>query len=172
MTAPPNERCRYVAADEGSDQGMRRAAAPRRVGSSRLGSDGWLAQLTRFALVGGSSNVLYVLAFVVLRSEGTFAANIIGVVLSTVLANELHRRLTFHAADRVHWFDAQWEGGALAVLGLVLSSIVIALAHVFVPSASALTQASLVIVASAVAGGVRFLFMRGWVFAADGRSSD
>jgi putative flippase GtrA len=150
--------------DNGSDDGMELVAGRRRA-AIRLRGEGWLAQLTRFALVGGSSNVLYALAFLSLRADGTLAANIIGVVVSTMLANELHRRLTFHAADRVHWFDAQWEGGALAVLGLVLSSVVIALMHVFRPSAGGLTQALLVIAVSALAGGVRFIFLRGWVFA-------
>ncbi|WP_305094150.1 GtrA family protein [Prescottella sp. R16] len=130
----------------------------------RLGGDGWAAQLTRFALVGGSSNVLYALAFVVLDAYGPFLANAIGVVTSTALANELHRRRTFRAADRVPWFAAQWEGGALALLGLIASSCTLALVRFFFPDASGLLSISLVIAVSAVVGGLRFLALRGWVF--------
>lgn len=127
--------------------------------------DGWLAQLTRFALVGGSSNVLYALTFVFLTGYGSFVANTVGVTASTVLANELHRRHTFRAADRVRWLAAQWEAGSLALVGLLLSSLTLALLHMFVPTATRTAQALLVIATSAVIGGLRFLALRRWVFA-------
>jgi putative flippase GtrA len=134
--------------------------------------DGWLAQFTRFALVGGSSNALYALVFLFLTGYGSFVANTVGVTVSTVLANELHRRHTFRAADRVHWFAAQWEAGSLALVGLLLSSLALALLHLFVPAATGMTQALLVIAASAVIGGLRFLALRGWVFAPAGKRRD
>ncbi|QBJ97497.1 GtrA family protein [Rhodococcus sp. ABRD24] len=130
----------------------------------RLGGDGWVAQLTRFALVGGSSNVLYALSFVALDAYGTFVANAVGVGLSTMLANELHRRRTFRAADRVRWFVAQWEGGALALLGLVLSSLTLTALHFFFPDTTDAVAIALVIAVSALTGGLRFLALRGWVF--------
>ncbi|CAM2778752.1 GtrA family protein [Prescottella defluvii] len=130
----------------------------------RLGGDGWAAQLTRFALVGGSSNVLYALSFLALDAYGTLMANAVGVATSTVLANELHRRRTFRAADRVPWFAAQWEGGALALLGLVISSLVLAMLHFFFPDVSGLVSIALVIAVSGVVGGLRFIALRGWVF--------
>ncbi|MFE3292099.1 GtrA family protein [Rhodococcus sp. NPDC059234] len=134
-------------------------------GGRGLRGDGWAAQLARFALVGGSSNVLYALSFLVLASFGTFLANAVGVVTSTVLSNELHRRRTFRAADRVHWFVAQWEGGAVAALGLVLSTAVLALMDRLVPTATGVAQALVVIVASAAVGGLRFLVLRTTIFA-------
>lgn len=130
----------------------------------RLGGDGWFAQLTRFALVGGSSNVVYALSFIVLDAYGTFLANSVGVATSTVLANELHRRRTFRAADRVPWFAAQWEGGALAVLGLIVSSLALALLGFFFPDASGLASIVLVVAVSGVVGALRFVALRGWVF--------
>ncbi|MFC9517569.1 GtrA family protein [Nocardiaceae bacterium NPDC056970] len=130
----------------------------------RLGGDGWIAQLTRFALVGGSSNVVYALSFVVLDAYGTFLANAVGVATSTMLANELHRRRTFRAADRVRWFAAQWEGGALALLGLIVSSLALAGLHFFFPDATGLVSITLVIAVSAVVGGLRFVALRGWWF--------
>lgn len=130
----------------------------------RLGGDGWAAQLTRFTLVGGSSNAVYALSFFVLDAYGTFLANAVGVLASTVLANELHRRRTFRAADRVPWFAAQWEGGALAVIGLVISSCALGLLRFLVPDATALVSIALVIAVSGLVGGLRFVALRGWVF--------
>lgn len=130
----------------------------------RLGGDGWLAQLTRFALVGGSSNVVYALSFIVLDAYGTLLANAVGVTTSTMLANELHRRRTFRAANRVRWFAAQWEGGALALLGLVISSLVLSALHFFFPDAGELVSIALVIAVSGVVGGLRFIALRGWWF--------
>ncbi|WP_405181697.1 hypothetical protein [Nocardia sp. NBC_01377] len=45
-------------------------------------------------LVGGSSNIVYVAAFTSMNESGPLVANIVGSILSTVIANELHRRLT------------------------------------------------------------------------------
>ncbi|MFD4179518.1 GtrA family protein [Rhodococcus sp. NPDC058514] len=135
-----------------------------RTGCSRLRGDGAPAQFVRFVLVGGSSNLLYALVFFLLHSQGTFAANVAGVVVSTALANELHRRLTFHASARVHWFPAQWEGGGLALVGLVLSTVSLALLDFWLPSAGGAVQAVLVVVVSALVGVFRFLALRGWVF--------
>lgn len=129
-----------------------------------LRGDGALAQLIRFALVGGLSNVAYVLLFLSLHGEGPQLANVAGSIVSTALANELHRRLTFHASDRVGWFAAQWEGGGLAVVGLMLTALALAgISHVL-PGVGGVAQAASVIAVSAVVGGMRFLALRGWVF--------
>lgn len=122
------------------------------------------AQLIRFALVGGLSNIAYVVLFFGLHAEGPLTANIVGSVLSTALANELHRRLTFHAADRVGWFVAQWEGGGLALVGLVLSTAALAAVGALFPGVNGVGQAAAVIAISATVGGMRFLALRGWVF--------
>jgi putative flippase GtrA len=133
-------------------------------GTPRRQDDGWGAQLARFTLVGGSSNAVYLLAFLALAEFGTFLANTVGVAASTVLANELHRRRTFRAADRVHWFTAQWEGGATALAGLVLSSATLALMHRVLPAAAAGLEAATLIAVSAAVGGLRFLALRRGVF--------
>lgn len=129
-----------------------------------LAGDGALAQLIRFALVGGVSNILYFGAFLALRGDGTLIANAVGAVLSTILANELHRRLTFNAADRVHWFTAQWEGGGLALVGLLASSAALGALAMLMPGAHGVVQAVSVIAVSGVVGALRFVALRGWVF--------
>ena len=40
-----------------------------------------------------------------------------------MLANELHRRLTFRADGRVSWFAAQWEGGGIALVGILATAL-------------------------------------------------
>lgn len=129
-----------------------------------LSGDRAFVQLIRFALVGGISNILYFAAFLALHGDGVLVANAVGAVLSTILANELHRRLTFHAADRVNWFTAQWEGGGLALVGLLASSAAISALGVLFPGATGVVQAGLVIGVSALVGGLRFVALRGWVF--------
>lgn len=129
-----------------------------------LRGDRAFPQLIRFALVGGLSNISYVLLFLSLTGAGTLLANVAGSVVSTILANELHRRLTFHAAERVGWFTAQWEGGGLALLGLGISTAALAALEVLAPTMTEPAQAAAVLAISAAVGGLRFLALRGLVF--------
>lgn len=129
-----------------------------------LRGDRAFPQLIRFALVGGLSNISYVLLFLSLTGAGPLLANVAGSVVSTVLANELHRRLTFHAAERVGWFTAQWEGGGLALLGLGISTAALAALGVLAPTLAEPAQAAAVLAISAAVGGLRFLALRGLVF--------
>lgn len=129
-----------------------------------LRGDRVLPQLLRFALVGGTSNIAYVLLFLTMTAAGPLAANIVGSVVSTALANELHRRLTFHAAARVGWFTAQWEGGGLALGGLGISTAALAALEFWTPGLGELTQAAAVLAITAAVGGLRFLALRGLVF--------
>lgn len=127
------------------------------------------AEFLRFVLVGGASNVVYALVFVMLGSVGTFSANAVGVVVSSALANELHRRHTFRAAARVHWLSAQWEGGGLALLGLVVSTVSLALLDVWLPVVDDLARAATVIAVSGAVGVMRYVGLRSWVFSAGRR---
>jgi len=129
-----------------------------------LRGDHALAQLVRFGLVGGASNIAYVLAFTSMNERGPVVANIVGSILSTVIANELHRRLTFRAAGRVGWFSAQCEGGALALIGLLISTAALAGLEFSAPGLGEAAQAGAVIAIMAAVGGLRFLALRGFVF--------
>ncbi|GAB3206629.1 hypothetical protein GCM10027262_16710 [Nocardia tengchongensis] len=129
-----------------------------------LRGDHVAAQLVRFALVGGLSNVAYVLVFMAMNGSGTLVANVAGSILSTVIANELHRQLTFRAAGRVGWFTAQWEGGGLAAAGLVVSTAALAGLDFWAPGLGEIAQAGAVLAVMAAVGGLRFLALRGFVF--------
>ncbi|MET8872367.1 GtrA family protein [Nocardia sp. NPDC004604] len=129
-----------------------------------LRGDHAFAQLIRFALVGGSSNIAYGLLFMAMNGSGPLVANIVGSIVSTVIANELHRQLTFRAAGRVGWFSAQWEGGGLALIGLLISTAALAGLEFLAPGLGAIAQAGAVIAIMAAVGGMRFLALRGFVF--------
>lgn len=135
-------------------------------------SEGTVAQLTRFGGVGLISSLLYAGTFVVLGSLGSLAANLIGMVTSTLLANELHRRLTFHSSTAVGWLRAQLQGGGLAVVGLVATSLALVALQTAPPDAGWLVQ---VLTIGAITGGiglVRFAALRAWVFTAARRARD
>ena len=68
---------------------------------SRLRQDDAGAQFARYVVVGGVSSALYALVFIALERVGDQPANLVGAIASTLLANEMHRRLTFHAGARV-----------------------------------------------------------------------
>lgn len=129
-----------------------------------LRGDRAFAQLIRFALVGGTSNIAYVLLFMTMHGVGPLVANVAGSIVSTIIANELHRQLTFHAAGRVGWFTAQWEGGGLALLGLVISTAALAGLDFWAPGLSETAQAGAIIAIMAAVGGLRFMALRGLVF--------
>jgi putative flippase GtrA len=147
-------------AHEATERARRAAVAL----GTRLRGDDAAAQLTRFAVVGVVSSALYALLFVALERWGDQAANLAGAIGSTLLANELHRRLTFHAGEQVSWFTAQWEGGGLAVIGLVATSVALAGFHAVVGDVSPLLQIALVTAVTGVIGAVRFVALRAWVF--------
>ncbi|WP_227985256.1 GtrA family protein [Nocardia spumae] len=122
------------------------------------------AQLIRFALVGGASNIAYAVLFMVISGFGPLVANIVGSLVSTAIANELHRRLTFRAAGRVGWITAQWEGGGLALLGLLITTAALAGLRFWAPGLGDIAAASAVIAIMGAIGGMRFLALRGFVF--------
>ena len=90
--------------------------------ADRLRRDDALAQFTRFVVVGATSTALYAVLFLSLRSFGYLPAHVVATVASSILANELHRRLTFHAEERVGWLTAQVEAGGVSFVGLVATS--------------------------------------------------
>jgi putative flippase GtrA len=138
-----------------------RSAAPRAL--DRLRRDDALAQFGRFVLVGGISSLLYAVVFVACRALGDQAANVIGSVLSSMLANELHRRLTFHAGTRVTWFTAQWEGGGIALVGILATGLALGWLDDATDVDGTVTRLLLVGVVTGAIGLGRFVALR-WLF--------
>jgi putative flippase GtrA len=130
---------------------------------ARLRRDDTPAQFARFVLVGAVTTAVYAVFFVTLAGWGYLAAHLVGTAISTVLANELHRRLTFRADERVHWFTAQWEAGGVTVLGLLATSTALGWLDAVTDSSNAWLQIATVAAVTAFIGLMRFLALR-WIF--------
>jgi putative flippase GtrA len=130
---------------------------------ARLHGDDPSAQFVRFVTVGVISSLAYFTVFLLLRPFGSQLANLTGAVVSSILANELHRRLTFHANGRIGWWTAQWEGGGLAAAGLVATATALAVLEPVVSDAW-WAQVLLIGAVTGAVGTIRFVFLRLWVF--------
>jgi putative flippase GtrA len=131
---------------------------------TRLRQDDAAAQFARYVVVGAVSSALYAVLFIGLDVFGAQPANLVGAIASTLLANEMHRRLTFHAGQQVSWFTAQWEGGGLAGVGLVATSLTLAGVHALIGPVGAAVQLCLIAAVTGAIGLVRFVALRSWVF--------
>ena len=131
--------------------------------SEQVRRDDTLGQFIRFVLVGGSSTALYALLFLSLRGFGYMPAHVVATVASSILANELHRRLTFHAGRRVSWLTAQVEAGGVSVLGLLATSVALGWLDAVAGNAQPFWQITLVAAVTAFIGLLRFLALR-WIF--------
>ena len=138
--------------------------------SDQVRRDDTLGQFIRFVLVGGSSTAVYALLFLGLESFGYLAAHIIATIASSVLANELHRRLTFRADERVGWLTAQIEAGGVSVFGLVTTSVALRWLDASVGSAHPALQISLVVAVTGLIGLIRFAALR-WIFRPTGAAA-
>jgi putative flippase GtrA len=133
--------------------------------AARVRADDLLGQFTRFVLVGGATTLVYAGLFVALESLGYLPAHLMSTAVSTALANEMHRRLTFRAGERVHWFTAQWEAGGITVIGMLATSAALGVLDSTVGSVSVVTQVALVVAVTAAIGLMRFIALR-WLFRA------
>jgi len=131
--------------------------------ADRLRRDDALAQFTRFVVVGATSTALYAVLFLSLRSFGYLPAHVVATVASSILANELHRRLTFHAEERVGWLTAQVEAGGVSFVGLVATSSALRWLDTAAGNAHPFWQITLVATVTAVIGLLRFVALR-WIF--------
>lgn len=130
---------------------------------ARLRRDDAVAQFGRFMIVGALASLLYGLVFLPVSRVGYLPANLAGTVASTLLANELHRRLTFRAEERVSWLSAQVEAGGVAVVGLLATTAALAWVHSSADSVPAGLQIALVLAVTGAVGLVRFAALR-WIF--------
>lgn len=165
MTCTPTLR---PPASPAGDATESRGAPPRPLRRSavlvdRLRGDDALAQFCRFVLVGSASSLVYALLFWSLEGLGSLLANLVAVVLSSILANDLHRRLTFQAQERVSWLTAQWEGGGVSVVGLVATTLALGWLDRVNVDAGLLVELALVGAVFATIGSLRFVALR-WLF--------
>jgi putative flippase GtrA len=124
-----------------------------------------LVQLGRYALVGGVGTGLNVVLFLVARTWlSAVPANVIAIVLSTLVTTEANRRFTFHAGQGYRWRTILQNVGTM-VFYAFYGSAVLMLLHAVVDSPTALVESIAVASASVLGGVARFSVMRLWEFA-------
>ncbi|OJU84062.1 MAG: hypothetical protein BGO11_14230 [Solirubrobacterales bacterium 70-9] len=129
-------------------------------GVARLGGE-----LSRFALVGIASTVLYLLLFVGLRAATPpLAANAVALALSAVFNTAANRRFTFGRRGRDGLVTHHFQG--LIVFGLCLGLTTLALAGLgaLAPDASRAVEVAVLVAANAAATLLRYWLLRLWVF--------
>jgi putative flippase GtrA len=129
----------------------------------RVRAEDTVGQFVRFVLVGGATTLVYAALFIALEGLGYLPAHLMATAASTVLANEMHRRRTFRAGERVHWFTAQWEAGGITVIGLLATSAALGVLDSTVASVSVYVQVACVVTVTALIGLMRFIALR-WIF--------
>ncbi len=130
-------------------------------GIARLGG----GEVSRFALVGVASTLLYLLLFVALRGAvAPLAANAAALALSAVFNTAANRRFTFGRRGRDGLLTHHVQG--LAVFGLCLGLTTAALAGLdaLAPDASRTVEVTVLVAANAAATLLRYFLLRLWVF--------
>lgn len=124
-------------------------------------------QLFWFMLVGALSTVLQTIVYVSVREVlAATWASWLALLVVTPANTEAHRRITFNvtttAIGRLHW-----EAGLTSVV-VYLANLAAApwFAGIAGPHPSALTESMILALTGSVIGGVRYVILRGWVFAA------
>src|SRR6478672_8719016 len=101
-----------------------------------------LLQLGRYALVGGVGTALNVLLFLVARQWlSAVPANVIAIVLCTLVTTEANRRFTFQAGNTHRWRTILQNAGTV-VFYAFYGSAVLVLLHAVVDTPTALTESA------------------------------
>ena len=144
--------------------GATRLPVPPRVQQAQL-PPGMRRQLSSFAVIGVASTLAYLALYLVLRQAGpAVAANALALLVTAIANTAANRRFTFGVTGSRDALKHQVEGGIAFVIGLVLSTLTLAVTHAVAPGASHLTELGALVGANALSTVVRFLLMRVWVF--------
>ncbi|GAB3159210.1 bifunctional glycosyltransferase family 2/GtrA family protein [Amycolatopsis stemonae] len=123
-----------------------------------------VTQLVRFAAIGVSSTLAYLVLFLLLRSVvGAQAANFSALLVTAIGNTALNRRLTFGIRGRTGAGRHQFEGLIVFGLGLALTSGSLALLNGSTTPGLVL-ETTVLVLANLAATVLRFLLLRGWVF--------
>lgn len=118
-------------------------------------------QVARFVLLGGVSTLLQIVLYAALRHvTGTTVATVVSLILSTVANTWANRLYTFEVADRNHVTATHGLGlGLTCLTGIAQWCAAQALAGT---SVTGLAEATIVGLAGASLGVVRFVSLRTW----------
>jgi glycosyltransferase involved in cell wall biosynthesis len=141
--------------DIAAQLGSRRAAAPRSL----------MRQSVRFAAVGVTSTLAYLVIFSLLHAAtGAQAANLIALLITAIGNTAANRRFTFGVRGGDGVLRHHVEGLAVFALALGLTSGSLSAVHSMVAATPHWLELSVLIVANLTATALRFTLLRGWVF--------
>ncbi|WP_394940778.1 GtrA family protein [Psychromicrobium sp. YIM B11713] len=138
--------------------------APSTPRSPRRAAGLW-QQIGGFLVVGAICTAASLGIFAGLRPvTGTQWANLIALVLTSILNTELNRRLSWSIQDRQHWFQDHRRGLWVMLLALALTSSSLWLLHAFNPNPTVMEDVLTITAANVLAAVSRFLLLRYWIF--------
>jgi putative flippase GtrA len=122
-------------------------------------------QLARYAVVGGLGTAANAVFFLVLVSWwDALVANLVALVLSSLLSTEVNRRFTFGSAEPAHpWRVYVQTGGTVVFYAFYSSAVLITLGQL-VDEPGPWLQTLAIAAASTLGGIARYLVLRFWVF--------
>ncbi|BCJ52487.1 sugar translocase [Actinoplanes sp. NBRC 14428] len=125
---------------------------------------GLTGQLLRFAAVGVTSTLAYLVLFAVLRTGvGPQWANLAALLITAVANTAANRKVTFRVRGPGGAWRQQAQGLVVFAVGLGLTSGSLAVLHALTEPPTGL-ELTVLVAANLIATGVRFLLMRNWVF--------
>ncbi|AIY00987.1 hypothetical protein ART_1388 [Arthrobacter sp. PAMC 25486] len=123
------------------------------------------SQLRGFVLVAIVCTVISMTIFASLRPlTGTQWANVISLVLCSILNTELNRRMSFGINGRHLWWRDQRRGLWVMLLALVMTSGSLWVLHQISPNASIVVELAVIVLGNVASAVTRFLLLRYWIF--------
>jgi putative flippase GtrA len=117
-------------------------------------------------VIGGITTLAYLGLYAALRGAlGAQPANVVAWIATAIADTAANRRLTFGISGRSGAVRAQGEGLLVFGLGLVITSGSLALLDALVAQPERWLELGVLLAANLVAGLLRFVLLRVWVFA-------
>ncbi|MEV8182626.1 GtrA family protein [Specibacter sp. NPDC078692] len=122
-------------------------------------------QLRGFAVVAVICTVISMTIFANLRPyTGTQWANVISLVLCSILNTELNRRISFGVNGRHLWWRDQRRGLWVMLLALAMTGGSLWVLHQVSPNASIWVELVVIVLGNVASAVTRFLLLRYWIF--------
>jgi putative flippase GtrA len=155
----PDSRVDILTTARDDLRGVARLLAERVVSSGR-------GQLSRFAIVGVLSTLAYVGLYLLLRTAVPApVANLLSLAVTAIANSAANRRFTFGIRDRNGRLRQQLQAMGVFATALIVTTTSLALLRQADPDPSRLLELTVLALANLGATALRFLLLRGWVFA-------
>jgi glycosyltransferase involved in cell wall biosynthesis len=129
------------------------------------------SRIARFLAVGIASTVAYALLFLALRGTlGPGGANAAALAVTALANTQANRRFTFGVRGRPGLVRQHAMGGLVLLLTLGLTSGALGVLHALDAEPARAVELAVLVAASVCATAARYVALRAWVFARQGRT--